>query len=76
MPTPEEIKHWSYIGKIQTHGLRNIGDREITLVSAEEKPRHLLITGDNGVGKTTFVRELHSTLMNTEGGKPLSMERH
>lgn len=65
-----------YIRDIQTHGLRNIGNINIPLVPDEEKFCHLLITGDNGVGKTTFVKELFRTLSNEEGGKPLSMFRY
>lgn len=65
-----------YVNDIQTRGLRNIGDINIHLGKKDNELRHLLITGDNGVGKTTFVRQLFNDLMNEEGGNPLSMLRH
>lgn len=50
----------AYIHNISTKGLRNIGD--INLQLDPEKKRHLLITGNNGVGKSTFVEALKQSL--------------
>lgn len=50
----------AYIHSISTHGLRNIEDIRLDLDS--EKPLHLILTGDNGVGKTSFIQELYRSL--------------
>ena len=76
MALQSDILNQCYIHNIRTQGLRNIKDSDIELGKPEDKPVHLLITGDNGVGKTTFVRELYNTLNCREGGKPLSMFLH
>ena len=56
----EELTKKAYIHNIALRGLRNINDIDIQLDS--ETPRHLIITGNNGVGKTTFVKELYASL--------------
>lgn len=61
----------AYIHSISTHGLRNIEDIRLDLDS--EKPLHLILTGDNGVGKTTFIQELYNSLsyqVNSDYSKP------
>lgn len=61
----------AYIHSISTHGLRNIEDIKLDLDS--EKPLHLILTGDNGVGKTTFIQELYKSLsfqVNSDYTKP------
>lgn len=76
MTLQSDILKQCYIHNIRTRGLRNIKDCNIELGKPEDKPVHLLITGDNGVGKTTFVRELYNTINCREGSKPLNMFLH
>ncbi|MBF0383042.1 MAG: AAA family ATPase [Magnetococcales bacterium] len=45
-----------FITSIETKGLRNIPDTEILLSETERK--HLIVTGKNGCGKTTFLNEI------------------
>ncbi len=46
-----------FITSIQTSGLRNVNDTLINLSDNERK--HLIVTGKNGSGKTTFLEELY-----------------
>lgn len=54
----------SYIQGISTRGLRNIED--LNLQFKGDAPKHIILTGNNGVGKTTFVDELYQSLSFTK----------
>lgn len=57
----KDLVNKAYIQAIKTKGLRNIEDLNLTFYN--DSHRHIIITGDNGVGKTTFVNELYNSLI-------------
>lgn len=55
-----------YITRIKINRLKHLENISIDL--SEKEPKHLLLTGKNGVGKTTTINSIKSWLRNIENG--------